>query len=84
MWLILSNDVYFAAYMAIRTQIYLTDEQRARLDERARRQQVTMASLIREAIDTLLSSEDDFEKTFGAAPHIAPRVPSRSEWDRRG
>ena len=71
-------------YMATRTQIYLTDEQRARLAERARRQGVAMSQLIREAVDSLLEGEDDLNLTFGSAPGIAGRVPLRSEWDRRG
>lgn len=70
--------------MATRTQIYLTDEQRARLAERAHRQGVPMSQLIREAVDALLANEDDLETTFGAAPGIADRMPSRSEWDRIG
>ena len=37
-------------YMATRTQIYLTDEQRARLRERARATGVPMSRLIRDAI----------------------------------
>ena len=71
-------------YMATRTQIYLTDEQRARLAERARRQGVAMSQLIREAVDSLLAGEDDLDTTFGTAPGIGSRVPPRSEWDRRG
>ena len=71
-------------YMATRTQIYLTDEQRARLRERARATGVPMSQLIRDAIDALLLVEDDLDATFGSSPTIADRVPSRSEWDRRG
>ena len=70
--------------MATRTQIYLTDEQRARLSERARREGVPMSQLIRDAVDTLLAGEDDIEASFGAAPNLARRVPPRSEWDRYG
>jgi hypothetical protein len=43
-----------------------------------------MSQLIRDAVDSLLSAEDDLEATFGSAPRIADRVPSRSEWDRYG
>jgi hypothetical protein len=71
-------------YMATRTQIYLTDEQRARLAERARAKGVPMSQLIRDAIDALLVEEDDLDATFGSAPGIADRVPSRSEWEHRG
>jgi hypothetical protein len=70
--------------MATRTQIYLTDEQRARLAERARAMGVPMSELIREAVDSMLSAEDDLDATFGSVPDIARRVPSRVEWDRRG
>lgn len=78
------RDVRYVVYMATRTQIYLTDEQRARLAERARRQGVPMSQLIREAVDSLLAGEDDLDTTYGTAPGIASRVPSRSEWDQRG
>jgi Ribbon-helix-helix protein, copG family. len=70
--------------MATRTQIYLTDEQRARLAERARAKGVPMSKLIRDAVDALLSTEDDLEATFGSVPGIAQRVPSRTEWNRYG
>jgi hypothetical protein len=72
-------------YMAaVRTQIYLTEQQRVRLRDRAHRQGVRMAQIIRDAIDSFLSTEDDVEATFGAAPGIAQRAPSRDEWERRG
>src|SRR3989442_1367223 len=69
--------VYCTMYMAIRTQIYITEEQRARLRERAARNRVTVAELVREAIDRYVSGEDDLEATFGAAPDLAPSIPSR-------
>ena len=71
-------------YMATRTQIYLTDEQRARLRERAKAQGVPMSELIRAAVDQLLATEDDLDATFGSAPGLAERVPPRSEWERHG
>ena len=61
-------------YMATRTQIYLTDEQRARLAERARAQGVPMWRLIRDAVDSFLGTKD-LEATFGSAPDIAGHVP---------
>jgi hypothetical protein len=70
--------------MAIRTQIYLTEEQRARLRERSRATGVPMSRLIRDAIDALLVAEDDLDATFGSAPNIGDKMPSRSEWDRLG
>jgi predicted DNA-binding protein len=79
------GGVYSMLYMAaIRTQIYLTEAQRARLNDRAERQGVPMAHIIRDAIDSFLSTEDDLEATFGAAPNLAQRVPTRDEWERRG
>ena len=82
----MANDVCSTLYMSyVRTQIYLTEEQRARLSERAQRQGVQMARVIREAIDLLLASDDDdVEATFGAAPGLRARVPSRDEWQARG
>ncbi|HXW82415.1 MAG TPA: CopG family transcriptional regulator [Acidimicrobiales bacterium] len=68
--------------MATRTQIYLTDEQRARLSERARTTGTPMSQLIRDAIDSWLSGDGDLEATFGSSPGIRDRIPSRSEWDR--
>lgn len=78
-----TRGVYLALYM-LRTQIYLTDEQRARLGERARAKGVPLAVLIREAVDLMLGAEDDLDATFGSVPDIAGRVPPRGEWERRG
>jgi hypothetical protein len=67
-----------------RTQVYLTDEQRRRIDRVARANGVTMAEVIRRALDEYLADEPDpsaaLTDTFGADPAIA--VPSRNEWDR--
>jgi len=68
--------------MAQRTQIYLRAEQRARLDDFARRRHLTMAEVIRRAVDAYLESDDDIEATFGAARGIGAAVPSRDEWAR--
>ena len=70
--------------MATRTQIYLLDEQRARLADRARSLGVPMSELIRQAVDAWLDEEDDLGDTFGSAPGIGARVPTRDEWDRHG
>lgn len=70
--------------MAIRTQIYLTDEQRARLSERAKATGRPVSQLVRDAIDGLLATDDDLDATFGSAPGIGLRVPSRDDWERRG
>ncbi len=70
--------------MSRRTQIYLTDEQRRRIDEIAASEGITMAEVIRRAIDDYLSDQPDpraaLAATFGAAPDAT--VPSRDEWDR--
>lgn len=79
--------LYTALYMAsLRTQIYLTAEQRLRLDELGRRQSKALAEVIRDAVDAYLTEvEPDVERrlsaTFGVAPGL--EVPPRSEWARR-
>ncbi len=70
---------------ATRTQIYLTDDQRQRIDALADAEGVTMAEIVRRALDAYLEGElPDPElalaATFGAAPDAA--TPSRDEWDR--
>lgn len=78
--------MYNALYMAARrTQIYLTQEQRRRLDERRRRERRPMAELVREALDAYLAGGGSdpvqaLDSTFGALPRL--NVPSRDEWDR--
>jgi len=80
--------MYTALYMgATRTQIYLTKEQRAKLDAVAKREKRSLAGLIREAVDryleTVPSAADRdriLAETFGALPDL--EVPPRSEWDR--
>ena len=69
---------------ATRTQVYLTAEQRARIDRAAASEGVTMAEVIRRALDRYLLEEADpsavLSSTFGADPEAA--VPSRDEWER--
>lgn len=69
---------------ATRTQIYLTDEQRRRIDQAAKARGVTMAEIVRQALDAYLAQDLDpsavLAATFGAAPDAS--VPSRDEWDR--
>ena len=70
---------------ATRTQVYLTEEQRRRIDAIAEAEGVTMAEIIRRALDSYLEDETPdpelaLAATFGAAPHAM--VPSRDEWDR--
>lgn len=68
-----------------RTQVYLTADQRRRLDARAREEGRTLAHVIREAVDVYLADEPDLDAvldaTFGAVPDL--EVPSRAEWERR-
>ena len=70
--------------MSSRTQIYLTEEQRRRIDELAAAEGVTMAEIIRRAVDGYLDDQVDPEPalaaTFGADPGAS--VPSRDDWDR--
>ena len=70
--------------MSTRTQVYLTDDQRRRIDELMETQGVTMAQVIRHALDQYLGQQPDagvaLDSTFGADPDLD--VPSRDEWDR--
>lgn len=70
--------------MSTRTQIYLTEEQRRRIDELASAEGVTMAEIIRRAVDGYLDTQADpsaaLAATFGSAPDL--QVPSRDEWAR--
>ena len=72
---------------ATRTQIYLTKEQRRQLDARRKREGRTLASLVREAIDSYLERDDPaavraaFDAAFGVSPNF--EVPPRDEWERR-
>jgi predicted DNA-binding protein len=67
-----------------RTQIYLTDDQRRRIDRIAETKGLSMAEVVRRAIDHYLVDEPDVElalgATFGAAPQA--QVPSRDGWHR--
>lgn len=70
---------------ATRTQVYLTEEQRQRIDALAEAEGVTMAEIIRRALDSYLEEETPdpglaLTATFGAAPNAT--VPGRDEWDR--
>jgi predicted DNA-binding protein len=78
--------LYAVLYMpSIRTQIYLTDDQRRRLDNRGRRTGAPLARMIREAVDAyLVEGEPDaqaaLDATFGSLPEL--ELPDRDEWDR--
>jgi len=68
-----------------RTQIYLTNEQRRRLEERCRRDHRSLAEIVREASDAYLANRSAdavaaLDSTFGALPRL--RIPSWEDWDR--
>jgi hypothetical protein len=79
--------MYVVLYMgATRTQVYLSIEQRRKIDARRKREGKTMASIVRDALDAYLDrpSPADIQKildlTFGSMPELV--APSRNEWDR--
>jgi hypothetical protein len=80
----LGRAVYIRCMSATRTQVYLTEEQRARIDRAAEAEGVTMAEVIRRAIDEYVVDDHDpaavLAATFGAAP--SADVPSRDSWQR--
>jgi hypothetical protein len=69
-----------------RTQIYLTTQQRRLLDALRRARGLSLAALIRDAIDAYLAAPErtdlgpHFERTAGSIPDLT--VPSRAEWER--
>lgn len=80
------RTLYTALYMAsTRTQIYLTDDQRRRLDARGRQTGAPLARMIREAVDVYLADDRPdpdvaLDESFGALPEL--ELPARDEWDR--
>jgi hypothetical protein len=78
--------LYTVLYMpSTRTQIYLTADQRRRLDTKGRRMGAPMARLIREAVDAYLADDTvDIEtalgESFGTLPDL--EIPGRDEWER--
>ena len=67
-----------------RTQVYLTEEQRRRIDQVVESEGVPMAEVIRRALDEYLGDDVEptaaLEATFGASP--AADAPSRDGWQR--
>ncbi len=68
-----------------RTQIYLTDDQRRRLDARGKRSGEPLARMIREAVDAYLADDRPdaqaaLDETFGTLRDL--ELPSRDEWNR--
>jgi hypothetical protein len=78
--------LYTALYMAsTRTQIYLTEDQRGRLDARGKRSGQPLARMIREAVDAYLADDRPevaalLDETFGTLPKL--EIPGREEWER--
>jgi lambda repressor-like predicted transcriptional regulator len=72
---------------ATRTQVYLTAEQRRKIDARIKREGISLASIVRDALDAYLDRPSPrdvqaiLDRTFGSMPDL--KVPSRKEWDRR-
>lgn len=65
-----------------RTQIYLTRDQRQRIDELADSEGVTMAEVVRRALDSYLvigqaGASSVLARTFGAAPEA--KYPDRAD-----
>lgn len=69
---------------ATRTQVYLTDEQRSRIDKVSEAEGIPMAEVIRRALDRYLGDDVDaaeaLRSTFGAVPEATS--PDRGEWQR--
>lgn len=63
-----------------RTQIYLTDDQRRRIDQIAEAEGLTTAEVVRRAVDDDLDVEVALSATCGAAP--GAQIPSRDDWQR--
>lgn len=79
--------LYAVLYMAaLRTQVYLTPDQRRKIDAVRKREGKTLAEVVREALDAHLGEhagetlEEALAATAGALPDL--EVPSRDEWDR--
>lgn len=87
--------LYTALYMATatRTQVYLTQEQRDRIEELRAHDGRTLAEVIRTALDEYLATHGRaaeearradmqrvLDETFGSMPDL--EVPPREEWDR--
>ncbi len=69
---------------ATRTQVYLSPEQRRRIDAVVEAEGVTLAEVVRRALDAYLEGvqpdpRDALANTFGADPDAT--TPSRDEWD---
>jgi hypothetical protein len=78
--------LYTVLYMAsTRTQVYLTAEQRKKIEAMRAREGKTLAEVVRDALDAYLDDEpgdprEVLKVTFGSLPEL--EAPSRDEWDR--
>jgi predicted DNA-binding protein len=69
---------------ATRTQIYLTEEQRRRIDQLTAAEGIPMAEVVRRALDEYLDDHSDpsaaLRATFGTLADA--NAPSREHWQR--
>lgn len=70
---------------ATRTQVYLSEEHRRRIDDITRSEGVTLAEVVRRALDEYLSERHAdpgaaLAQTFGADREVT--APDRDDWDR--
>ncbi len=79
--------MYNVMYMgSTRTQIYLTEELRSKVDAECQRTGKSLAQVIRDALQEYLAarSTEDYQRvldeTFGSIPDMP--YPDRSEWYR--
>ena len=78
--------LYTPLYMpSTRTQIYLTDDQRRRLDARGQSTGAPLARMIRDAVDAYLADQQPdaqtaLDETFASLPEL--ELPDRAEWNR--
>jgi hypothetical protein len=81
--------LYVVLYMgAVRTQIYLTEQQRKALDARRRRERKTLAAVVRDAIDAYIGTpatadaQRILDESFGSIPDF--KIPPRhGAWRKR-
>lgn len=70
---------------ATRTQVYLTAEQRRKLDALTKREGKTLAQVVREAVDAYTAQppsdlESVLDEAFGSMPDL--EVSDRTDWNR--
>jgi hypothetical protein len=73
---------------AVRTSIYLTEEQRGRIDSIRDASGVTLSEVIRRSLGSYLAAEfpdpaSALGETFGSSPEADSDLPSTDEWTRR-